>query len=157
MPPPPELGEGLVASMDFRKYRYKVAAVLWMALIFALSAWPGASSEGTYTFFGDWNAIARTGAHVGVFGILAGLCKLALAPASGPYSSWRWGLAFLTTALYGASDEFHQSFVPGRFGRWQDVVSDAAGAAIVLGVLWFHAARSRPSRPAHDRPTVSKR
>ncbi len=129
---------------------WRAAAVMWMALIFALSAWPGASSSGTHTFFGDWNAIARTAAHLGVFGILAGLCKQALTPATGSYSKSRWGVAFLVATFYGASDEVHQLFVPGRFGRWQDVLSDSVGAAIVLGAMWFYASASTrfvPERP----------
>ena len=132
---------------------WRAATLIFMALIFALSAWPGASSSGTYTFFGDFNAIARTAAHVGVFGILAGLCKQAFTPASGPYSGSRWGLAFLVAALYGVSDEVHQLFVPGRFGRWQDVLSDSAGAAIVLAAMWFHTRASARLVPTHpERP-----
>ncbi len=106
-----------------------------MALIFALSAWPGASSGGTHTFFGDWNAVARTAAHVGVFGILAGLCKRALTCTDGA-CSWRtWSFALLVTALYGVSDEVHQLFVPGRFGRWQDAACDLVGAMVALAIM----------------------
>lgn len=39
-----------------------------------------------------------------------------------------WGCA----ALYAATDEFHQLFVPGRAGLLTDVLIDAAGAAIGL-------------------------
>jgi VanZ family protein len=41
-----------------------------------------------------------------------------------------WGLC----VAYGISDEFHQSFVPGRSPEVHDVTSDAAGAAIALGL-----------------------
>lgn len=37
-------------------------------------------------------------------------------------------LAFLVAALYGASDEFHQSFVPGRSCEFADFLADAIGA-----------------------------
>ena len=43
--------------------------------------------------------------------------------------------AILATALYAASDEIHQLFVPGRAGRFTDVLIDSAGA--ILGVLVF--------------------
>ncbi len=37
------------------------------------------------------------------------------------------------TILYGISDEFHQSFVPGRQPSWYDVLADGLGG--LLGVL----------------------
>lgn len=124
---------------------FRLAAVAWMALIFALSAWPGAASEGTYTFFGDWNAVVRTAAHVVVFGFLAVLWKVALTPRDGSYPQVRWWYAFAIAALYGVSDEVHQHFVPGRFCRWQDVVSDAVGAAGALLALWLTGSLLRSS------------
>ena len=37
------------------------------------------------------------------------------------------------TSVYGALDEFHQMFIPGRFAEVLDWLADAAGA--ILGVL----------------------
>jgi VanZ family protein len=54
-------------------------------------------------------------------------------------SEWRWADAFLAlgiVALYAASDEFHQSFVPTREARFGDVLIDTAGAAVGLLCLW---------------------
>lgn len=42
-----------------------------------------------------------------------------------------WGIA----ALYGAVDELHQSFVPGRVCSLADFVSDALGAALAVAIL----------------------
>lgn len=53
---------------------------------------------------------------------------LAVAARRGGY----W-LPAMITVLYGASDEFHQSYVPGRVASLQDLAADAAGA--VLGIL----------------------
>jgi VanZ family protein len=50
-------------------------------------------------------------------------------------------LAWLLAALYGVSDELHQSLVPGRSAEVLDAVAAAAGA--LLGVLLFHAWRRR--------------
>jgi VanZ family protein len=45
--------------------------------------------------------------------------------------SWRWVLAAtLIASLYGVSDEFHQSFIPGRLPSLSDIVADTIGALI---------------------------
>jgi VanZ family protein len=45
------------------------------------------------------------------------------------------GLCF----LYGISDEWHQSFVPGRMPDLLDIVNDVIGACLgMLGVTVFH-------------------
>ena len=40
--------------------------------------------------------------------------------------------AWLISAAYGASDEFHQSFVPGRSPSGVDWIADATGAAAAV-------------------------
>jgi VanZ family protein len=40
------------------------------------------------------------------------------------------GLVILFSCAYGVSDEFHQSFVPGRFAALGDVMMDTAGGLI---------------------------
>lgn len=44
-------------------------------------------------------------------------------------------LCWLISALYAASDEIHQMFVPGRSARLTDVVIDSAGA--LLGTFLY--------------------
>ena len=50
-----------------------------------------------------------------------------------------WWLSLLLAALYAITDEFHQSFVPGRHSSWVDVlVFDGGGEVIALGLtLWW--------------------
>jgi VanZ family protein len=45
-------------------------------------------------------------------------------------------IALLVTVVYGISDEFHQSFVPGREASVYDVVTDAIGALAGTIACW---------------------
>ncbi len=49
--------------------------------------------------------------------------------------------AIILGILYGISDEFHQSFVPGRSSEISDVVADSVG--IIIGTILFHFNRKR--------------
>jgi VanZ family protein len=77
--------------------------------------------------------------HGGLYGGFALVILRALAR--------RWdrvtGLTGLGTVvlvvLYGVSDEFHQSFVPGRTSDIADVVADGVGATAAVGLAWLFA------------------
>lgn len=45
-------------------------------------------------------------------------------------------LAIAITVAYGATDEIHQMFVPGRSAEWRDLIADAVGAAIGAFACW---------------------
>jgi VanZ family protein len=51
------------------------------------------------------------------------------------------GLAWLSSAVYGATDELHQAFVAGRTPSVLDWIADAAGAAlavvVTLAIAWW--------------------
>lgn len=56
----------------------------------------------------------------------------------------RW-LAWLLTFVYAMTDEFHQSFVPGRFASiWDVLIFDNAGALISLGLITWYRKQKRP-------------
>jgi len=57
--------------------------------------------------------------------------------------------AGLTVILWGLSDEFHQSFVPGRDASGWDLLADAVGFAIASCV--FAATTLRSARAARSR------
>lgn len=108
---------------------------LWMpvlvcaAAIFVLSHQPDVRTVGSELP----ELMLRKLAHLIEYGVLAFLLARAL-------SGHGWapkkiaGVGFLLCLLYAASDEFHQSFVPGRYGKVRDVVLDSLGAAMVLSV-----------------------
>ena len=78
-------------------------------------------------------------AHAPAFGLLC-LFLLPLAPRAGGWIrlgvAQRWCLGGLA-ALYGAVDEWHQSFVPGREPSVFDVVTDAVGVGCVLWITVY--------------------
>ena len=46
-------------------------------------------------------------------------------------------LAFLCSVLFAATDEFHQTMVPGRSGNITDVCIDSIGALFATVMLWI--------------------
>lgn len=64
-------------------------------------------------------------AHFLVFGLLANLIQRSL-----PESRYRTFLAIGIVSLLGISDEWHQSFTPGRSVEFADWLCDTAGASL---------------------------
>lgn len=60
-------------------------------------------------------------------------------------AAWAWALS----TIYGISDEWHQTFVPGRTAAIDDVVADTLGAASAVFLLVVVAAVGRAG--ARDR------
>jgi VanZ family protein len=54
--------------------------------------------------------------------------------------------AIVLCAAYGASDEFHQRFVPGRTAELADLAADVLGASAWVGFAWLMAALWRRRR-----------
>ncbi len=52
--------------------------------------------------------------------------------------SWkRIAVSLLLAISYGIADEVHQSYVPGRFLDKYDMLADAIGAVLAVGVSYF--------------------
>ncbi len=79
--------------------------------------------------------------HVVEFSILGVLLARALA-SLGRWNSWVvWVLSIVCCTLYGISDEFHQSFVPGREVSAYDALADSIGG--MLGAAIYLIIRKR--------------
>ncbi len=75
--------------------------------------------------------------HGAVYGVLAIL--LVRARTRGDVSAITVrdaAVAWAIATVYGATDEFHQSFVPGRSADGLDLAADAAGAFAAVSALW---------------------
>ena len=92
--------------------------------------------------FAVWHHhIRKTGHFVGyaILSWLAFRAWRATLPVGG-MAAWslRWAvLAFFMTALVASLDEWHQSFLPSRTGRWQDVVLDSSAGLALQVFLWI--------------------
>jgi len=110
-------------------------ALAVMVVIFGFSSIPSREMPN----FGFWDMVVKKGAHMLGYGLLAMAIWYGLR-----FDKRRWWLAILLAVLYAISDEYHQSFVPGRHPSWVDVLLfDGGGAAIVVGLAsWLRGKRS---------------
>jgi len=100
----------------------------------------------------DWNHYLRKLGHVVGYAILSGLLfrawRATLPSPTGRLWAFPWArLAFWMAAAVASLDEFHQSYIPSRTGRWQDVVLDSA-AALVLQIVLYVLLRNKARQPA---------
>lgn len=132
-----------------------------MALIFLLSAQPGAQSSALSEqvaqqmhssgaadmlvpawFSANAYANVRKWAHIYIYLLLGASMAVTVRCWLPP---WRWyrqaGLAALLCLVWAAGDEVHQYFVPGRAMLASDVAVDALGfvpgIALVFLILWL--------------------
>ena len=120
-------------------------ALLWAAVIYWLSDQPGIDTE---PLFRHQDKLF----HVVVYSILGVFCMGALARSASGYRVRQLWAVTAVTGLYGILDEFHQSFVPGRFATAGDAVADISGGflgALLVYLLARRFAAGRGARPAH--------
>ena len=72
--------------------------------------------------------IVRKGAHFTAYAILGGLCFANLRSLNKFKLKSNFLIALVISALYAASHELHQYFVPGRSCEFRDVMIDSCGA-----------------------------
>jgi VanZ family protein len=105
-----------------------------MALIFFVSAQPKLPHAPDPV----WDLLLKKAAHAIEYGVLYLLLWQALDRRHSFLA-----LAWTLTVLYAASDEFHQTFVPGRDGRWMDVIIDSVGASVSALAVWASMRQNR--------------
>jgi len=130
-----------------------IAAILWLIVI-SIESTTYLSGQNTshilypifHFLFGidaahfePWHHLLRKTGHVIGYALLSFFLFRAwreTLPVAPRRWSFRWGsLAVLGTLLVASLDEWHQTFLPSRTGRWQDVVLDTSagiGAQLIL-------------------------
>ncbi len=120
-----------------------MAVAAWATLIFFLSA-----QHSLATNFGFWDVALRKAAHVTEYAVLTLLLWNALrvwAMAAGLTLAF----AAATSFLYACSDEFHQTFVPGRTGTPRDVAIDSGGIALMTIFILLMRSKGRSRTGVH--------
>jgi VanZ family protein len=135
-----------------------IAAILWLILI-AIESSALLSAHNTsrilypllhflfgmdWDHFEIWHFFIRKSGHVVGYAILSILLFRAWRATLPAMNNARWTprwatIAILGTALVASLDEWHQSFLPSRTGRWQDVVLDTCaglGAQMIIFLWW---------------------
>jgi VanZ family protein len=131
---------GLIASMSTDTFSKDHTSLVILPLLHFLL--PRATPEGLDTL----HFLIRKSAHLFeyfVFGML--LFRAVRSPARGWNVRWAASALFLA-AMYAASDEFHQVFVPSRGPSVYDALLDTVAAAAAQLVLWLWLRRSAPSQ-----------
>jgi VanZ family protein len=109
-----------------RKYRiiYWLPAIFWMIVIFAFSARPAVQTSTI-----DWQdfAVKKT-AHFVEYAVLTVLFIYSIRRTTSLSLINSIIVALILSVVYAVSDEFHQSFVPGREPRIRDVFVDILGS-----------------------------
>ena len=138
-----------------------ILAVAWMCLIFSFSNQPATESSKVsgglchrlverandtlhldmtekqqLTMAEKIEYPVRKAAHMTEYAIL-GLLSFAFYRGILKKEKRQFLAALLTAAVYAATDEFHQYFIPGRSAEVMDVCIDTLGASIGLAILFF--------------------
>lgn len=109
---------------------YWLPVVGWMGLIFFTSS----RSDLPHLPEPWFDVVFRKATHAGAYALLVFWWWRAL--TRGRHANWPALLGSLVATLaYAVSDEYHQTFVPGRHGWGVDVMIDAAGAILAVLVL----------------------
>jgi len=117
------------------KRRARIAAALWGGFLFLITSWPNPPSVPA----GGLPLDKVT--HFLLYAVEAFLLYRAIAWKGRPGFAWSRILILVgTMALWGALDEAHQEWIPGRMMDSGDLAADVVGAAV--GAL-FAAAMAR--------------
>jgi VanZ family protein len=104
---------------------------VWAIVIFTFSNYP--TTPASQIHWQDF--VVKKSAHVVEYAILTTLLYRAFL-GSGMGKLKAGYLSILLALIYAISDEFHQSFVPGRDATLRDVVIDFFGSVASIYFIW---------------------
>jgi VanZ family protein len=118
-------------------FKYHLPFLLWIVIIFFESSFPNDS----FPKVEIWGADKFV--HMGVYGLLAALTYISIIHQEKYLFLLKHALlvTIAVCAVYGATDEFHQYFVPNRDCEFWDWLADFIGAAIMVLLIKFYLAK----------------
>jgi hypothetical protein len=134
----------IAKGLRMKRWLYRWGpAILIMGLIFIASSASGSSIPD----FGSMNLFVLKGGHLLGYALL-GAAWLHGMSGGGSITRSRVAAAGILVILYAISDEWHQSFTPGRNPALRDICIDTAGG--FLGMACLHWARKRFLHPVRE-------
>jgi len=114
-------------------------AAAWMGFIYQLSSSSPADLPRLVEAFSWLGDLREVLGHLALYGVLGPLLLASLwSWMTGSNHRLRWALVAMGLGtLYGALDEIHQSFVPGRSASAFDVLVDSIGAVVGVAGTWY--------------------
>jgi len=118
----------LTNSSPFKRFAYYwFPVLLYCLLLFIQSSFPASEHVPEFDFSDKL-------LHAGAYAVLGFLIYRAFSAMDNDATTIRLiAISIFLTALYGASDEIHQYFVPSRSAEFLDFAADAIGG--ILGVM----------------------
>jgi VanZ family protein len=104
-----------------------LAPALWGALIETFTSWPTPPQM-------DVPSGSDKATHLALYAVFSFLVIRALQQARPGLRAFLAVFAALT--VWGALDEWHQEFIPGRVGSVNDWIANTAGVAVGLVIGW---------------------
>lgn len=112
------------------KFLHWMPAVILMAGIF----WASSTASIDLPDYGALDTLVKKSGHMTGYALLALAYWFGLKGSA--VEKYQFGLAWSMALLYALTDEFHQSFTPGRHPALMDVfLFDGGGAALALLTL----------------------
>jgi len=108
--------------------------LMLMGLIFISSSIPMDGESERLKFLMELTPTVQNLLHIPLFGLLAYLWLNALTKNRCPAKK-KLIIAIIITLSYGLLDEFHQSFIPGRYASLSDIILNIIG--IITGVVIY--------------------
>lgn len=128
-------------SFPLRLKTARRLAVLWGLLLFTLTSWPKPPSVPILSAIPNFDKVV----HFGLYAVEAFFLYQAIRQSRRPGFSLARVLAITgVMALWGAVDEIHQYWIPGRSTEVADATADTAGGAMGALAASLLTAKSRP-------------
>lgn len=103
---------------------------IWPLTVAGVIVWASNHGKVATPEFTHWITNFDKVAHFSIYGLLA---TLIVRLGEGRWAPW---VTILIVSFFGVTDEWHQSFVPGRSCDVADWVADTLGASLAVGLYW---------------------